>query len=113
MKIDLPTKFLPSSPKIAFTQIGAGDLVILIHGIGGNKENWYQNMEVLSKKFNVVALDLRGYGESEDFLGPMNFSDVADDIQKLIYILERKSVTSLVCQWEHKFRSIFMKSIPI
>ena len=90
MKIDLVTKFLPSSPKIAFTQVGAGDLVIFIHGIGGNKENWYQNMKVLSKNFNVVALDLRGYGESEDFLGPMNFSDVADDIQKLILYLGEK-----------------------
>ena len=66
--MDLITKFLPSNPKIAFTQIGAGDLVIFIHGIGGNKENWYQNMKVLSKSFNVVALDLRGYGESEDCL---------------------------------------------
>ena len=90
LKIDLQTRFLPGSPKIAFTQIGTGDLVIFIHGIGGNKENWYQNMEVLSKTFNVVALDVRGYGESEDFLGPMNFSDVADDIQKLILYLGEK-----------------------
>ena len=63
--------------------------------------------------YNVVALDLRGYGESEDFLGPMNFSDVADDIQKLILYLGGKSVTLLVCQWVHKFRFIFMKSIQI
>ena len=90
LKIDLQTRFLPGSPKIAFTQIGTGDLVIFIHGIGGNKENWYQNMEVLSKTFNVVALDLRGYGESEDFLGPMNFSDVADDIQRLVLFLGEK-----------------------
>ena len=90
LKIDLQTRFLPGSPKIAFTQIGTGDLVIFIHGIGGNKENWYQNMEVLSKTFNVVALDLRGYSESEDFLGPMNFSDVADDIQRLVLFLGEK-----------------------
>tara|TARA_Y100001954_G_scaffold50478_1_gene53413 strand:- start:2112 stop:2945 length:834 start_codon:yes stop_codon:yes gene_type:complete len=90
LKIDLQTRFLPGSPKIAFTQIGTGDLVIFIHGIGGNKENWYQNMEVLSKTFNVVALDVRGYGESEDFLGPMNFSDVADDIQRLVLFLGEK-----------------------
>ena len=112
MKIDLLTKFLPGSLKIAFTQIGAGDLAIFIHGIGGNKENCYQNMEVLSKNFNVVALDLSGYGESEKFLGPMNFLDVAEDIQKLILYLGEKNVTSLVCQWEHKFHCIFMKSIP-
>ena len=91
MKIDLETKFLPSRPRIAFTQLGAGELVVLIHGIGGNKENWYSNIEMLSKNFNVVALDLRGYGESDDFKGPMNFFDVADDIYKLIsYLGEKK-----------------------
>ena len=49
LKIDLETKFLPSRPKIAFTQLGAGELVVLIHGIGGNKENWYSNIEIVKK----------------------------------------------------------------
>ena len=85
------TKFLPSTPKIAFNQVGDGELIIFIHGIGGNKENWQDNIEVLSKNFNTVAIDLRGYGESDDFEGPMNFFDVADDIFKLIsYIGEKK-----------------------
>ena len=69
------TKFLPSTPKIAFNQVGDGELIIFIHGIGGNKENWQDNIEVLSKNFNTVAIDLRGYGESDDFEGPMNFFD--------------------------------------
>ena len=85
------TKFLPGNPKIAFNQLGDGELIIFIHGIGGNKENWQDNMEVLSKYYNVVALDLRGYGESEDFEGQMNFFDIADDIFKLIsYFGEKK-----------------------
>ena len=41
-----------------------------------------------------MALDLRGYGESDDFKGPMNFFDVADDIYKLISY-QRKSVMLL------------------
>jgi len=85
------TKFLPRNPRIAFNQHGDGDLIIFIHGIGGNKENWHGNMEVLSKNFNVVALDLRGYGESDDFEGPMNFFDVADDIYKLIAYIGKKN----------------------
>ena len=112
MKIDLLTKFLPSSPKIAFTQIGVGDLVIFIHGIGGNKENWYQNMEFLSKNFNVVALDLRGYGESEDFLGPMNFSDVADDIQKLILYLGEKKCHVVGLSMGAQIALYFYKKYP-
>jgi 3-oxoadipate enol-lactonase len=85
------TRFLPSLPKIAFNQCGDGDLIIFIHGIGGNKENWHENMVVFSKNFNVVALDLRGYGESDDFEGPMNFFDVADDICELISYIGKKN----------------------
>ena len=84
------TKFLPSNPKIAFNQRGDGDLIIFIHGIGGNKENWHENMEAISKKFKTVSLDLRGYGESDDFEGPMNFFDIADDIYKLILYVGKK-----------------------
>ena len=94
MKIDLITKFLPSSPKIAFTQIGAGDLVVFIHGIGGNKENWYQNMEVLSKKFNVVALDLRGYGESEDYEGKLFFNDILNDLLSIYKYFDKNKSQS-------------------
>ena len=54
MKIDLETKFLPSNPKIAFTQIGSGDLVIFIHGIGGNKENSFGGIGVTINKFNTI-----------------------------------------------------------
>ena len=94
-----------------------------IHGIGGNKENWYQNMEVLSKNFNVVALDLRGYGESEDFLGPLNFTDVADDIQKLIlYLGEKKchvvglsmgAQIALYFYKKYRYRSWFLDSLNL
>ena len=105
------TEFLPSNPKIAFNQRGDGDLIIFIHGIGGNKENWQKNMEILSKNFKTVALDLRGYGESDDFEGPMNFFDIADDIYKLILYVGKKNVMLLAYQWVHKSRFIFMKDI--
>ena len=105
------TKFLPSNPKIAFNQRGDGDLIIFIHGIGGNKENWHENMEAISKNFKTVSLDLRGYGESDDFEGPMNFFDIADDIYKLILYLGKKSVMLLAYQWVHKSHFIFFKDI--
>ena len=76
--------FVSYKPKISIKYDGTGDLLIFLHGIGGNKENWYSSIEILSKSFNVVALDLLGHGESDDFQGPMNFFDIADDIYKLI-----------------------------
>ena len=108
----LKTRFLPSIPKIAFNQCGDGDLIIFIHGIGGNKENWHENMAVFSKNFNVVALDLRGYGQSDDFEGPMNFFDVADDICKLISHIGKKSCHLVGLSMGAQIALYFYKKYP-
>ena len=106
------TKFLPGNPKIAFNQLGDGELIIFIHGIGGNKENWHDNFEVLSKNYNVAALDLRGYGESEDFEGPMNFFDVADDIFNLISYLGKKKCHIVGLSMGAQIALYFYKKYP-
>ena len=38
--------------------------VLLIHGFGASTDHWRYNLPVLSKKFEVHAIDLLGYGKS-------------------------------------------------
>jgi 2-hydroxy-6-oxonona-2,4-dienedioate hydrolase len=42
-----------------------GFLLLLIHGLGGSIESWINNIEFLSTKFRVIALDLPGFGLSD------------------------------------------------
>ena len=65
--------FVSTNPKISIKYDGKGDLLIFLHGIGGNKDNWNLNLPVLSKHFLCVAWDTRGYGESEDYEGKLLF----------------------------------------
>ncbi|MUH36408.1 alpha/beta fold hydrolase [Zobellia amurskyensis] len=54
--------------KIAYTDQGKGDVVLLIHGFINTKESWEDaslKAELLAEGFRVVALDLRGNGESD------------------------------------------------
>jgi len=54
--------------KIAYTDQGKGDVVLLIHGFINTKESWDSTSlkeDLLKKGFRVVALDLRGNGESD------------------------------------------------
>ncbi|HUJ73582.1 MAG TPA: alpha/beta fold hydrolase [bacterium] len=44
--------------------MGAGPAVLLVHGFGGAAESWYFNTEPLSARFQVVAVDLPGFGRS-------------------------------------------------
>jgi pimeloyl-ACP methyl ester carboxylesterase len=51
--------------RIRYIVAGAGDPVLLIHGLGGSLEAWGFNMIELSKHFQVYALDLPGHGLSQ------------------------------------------------
>ena len=48
---------------IAYTERGKGDAVVLIMGLGANKESWFMNIPALSKYFRVIAFDSRGVGK--------------------------------------------------
>ena len=55
--------------RIRYTVIGAGPVVILLHGLGGFLETWGLNMVPLSNHCKVYALDLPGHGLSDKLDG--------------------------------------------
>lgn len=72
------------APFISVDHAGRGELVVLMHGIGGNKRNWADNIPLLAEHFHVVAWDARGWGESDDYEGPLTFDDLARDLSRVI-----------------------------
>jgi pimeloyl-ACP methyl ester carboxylesterase len=52
--------------RIAYEQSGSGGTIILIHGGGGSRQEWHDAGYVrrLQDNFTVIAMDLRGHGES-------------------------------------------------
>ncbi|MBV9088364.1 MAG: alpha/beta fold hydrolase [Mycobacteriaceae bacterium] len=50
--------------RVAYRDCGAGEVLLLIHGMAGSSVTWRAVMPQLSKKFRVVAPDLLGHGES-------------------------------------------------
>jgi 3-oxoadipate enol-lactonase len=70
------TAFVNPAPKLAVSYAGEGPLVLFLHGIRGNRNNWKSQVEALSRQgFKAAAWDARGYGDSEDYPGPLNFRD--------------------------------------
>jgi 3-oxoadipate enol-lactonase len=49
---------------LAYADCGTGEALILIHGLGANAWSWREQLEELSQVYRVVALDLRGHGNS-------------------------------------------------
>jgi pyruvate dehydrogenase E2 component (dihydrolipoamide acetyltransferase) len=51
--------------KVSFAGVGAdGDVVLLIHGYGGDRNSWLFLQEPLAARYRVYALDLPGHGTS-------------------------------------------------
>lgn len=51
---------------INYEQKGCGDLVVLLHGWGSNITLFANLIELLSKKYSVIAMDMPGFGKSQE-----------------------------------------------
>lgn len=51
--------------RIAYVRRGSGEPVLFLHGVGSTREVWRAQMAALPSAFDCIALDYRGYGESQ------------------------------------------------
>ena len=75
--------------KIHYVSLGAGSLVVMIHGFPDFWYTWRHQMQGLADRFRMVAIDLRGYNRSDKPSGvdqyamPLLVSDIVVVIRKL------------------------------
>ena len=51
--------------EVSYVDLGEGDPVLLIHGLGGNWRVWLENLPALAhRNHRVIAVDLPGFGRS-------------------------------------------------
>ena len=82
--------WVPSLPRIAYTHCGEGTPLIFLHGIGGSRHNWRQQLAHFAPHYQTVAWDARGYGDSDDYEGPCRFEDFSADLLRLLTHLGAK-----------------------
>ncbi|MEO6606478.1 MAG: alpha/beta hydrolase [Aeromicrobium sp.] len=61
-------------PDLAYTRKGSGEPLVLIHGIGHRRQAWNPVFERLAESYDVIAVDLSGFGESEAYPAGMPYS---------------------------------------
>ncbi len=59
--------------KIHYASLGKGPLIVMIHGFPDYWYTWRKQMEVLSKNYQTVAIDQRGYNLSDKPKGVENY----------------------------------------
>ena len=87
--------------KMHYVTFGEGPLIVFLHGFPEFWKSWKHQISFFSKKFKVVALDMRGYGETER---PMQVEEygiekLARDVTELIDSLGQKKATVVGHDW--------------
>jgi pimeloyl-ACP methyl ester carboxylesterase len=65
---------------INWTEAGAGECLVLLHGLGGDVGFWENETAALAPYFRVIAIDLRGSGSTPSTRG-FTIADLADDVR--------------------------------
>jgi non-heme chloroperoxidase len=74
--------------KIYYEDHGKGQPIMLVHGWLCSSRFWQRNISPLAKEFRVVAIDLRGHGNSSKILTGHTIAQYARDVREVIEKLE-------------------------
>src|SRR5512145_3185421 len=90
-----------SGVKIHYATIGKGPLVVMIHGFPDFWYTWRHQMDALADRFQVVAIDQRGYNLSDKPKGVESY-DMAlliGDVVAVIKALGKEKATVVGHDW--------------
>jgi len=73
-----------SQMRVSYLEAGQGAPLVLIHGVGMNAEVWYPQIEALSARFRVIAVDMPGHGESDAFSRSVSLPDYVAWLAELL-----------------------------
>lgn len=75
---------------VVYLDRGAGEPVVMVHGFGGDKDNWTFFAKELPDRFRVIALDLPGFGLSSRH--PEESYDIRSQSARLLEFLDALAI---------------------
>ena len=67
-----------------YADVGEGDVVVLLHGLGSTKKDWDLQIPVLSQRFRVIAPDFRAHGNSTKVPLEQSVEKMTEDVFQLL-----------------------------
>lgn len=69
-----------TSQQLHFRRAGQGEPLVLVHGYLGGSAQWANEMSYLSSHFDVIAVDLPGFGDSHALKAPDTINGFASSV---------------------------------
>ncbi len=70
---------------------GDGRPLVLLHGLGSSTRDWQFQLDDFAARYQVITLDLRGYGRTDHPPGPYSIRQMSQDVVALVDHLEISS----------------------
>lgn len=107
--------------RVAYRDEGAGEVLLLIHGMGGSSTSWRAVVPELSKKYRVIAPDLLGHGQSDKPRGDYSLGAFAVWLRDFLDALGIPKVTvighslggGIAMQFAHQHRDYCQRLVLI
>jgi pimeloyl-ACP methyl ester carboxylesterase len=78
-------KISSNGVQLNVSERGKGDIaLVFLHYWGGSARTWNPVTDALSKEFRSIAIDLRGWGESEKPASGYSIRNQADDVEGVV-----------------------------
>ena len=74
--------------KIYAEATGAGEPIVLCHGLGGNHAIWWQQIDAFAEGHCVITWDQRGFGNSTAHSGRTGIAEAAGDLIAVLDALQ-------------------------
>jgi pimeloyl-ACP methyl ester carboxylesterase len=78
---------------VSYLEAGSGELLLLVHGMAGNAENWRPVIEPLALGSAVIAPDFPGHGNSAPGGGDYSLGSLASGLRDLMLTLGHERAT--------------------
>lgn len=91
---------------------GQGKPLVLLHGNGGNSDDFKDHIEGFSKYFTTISIDTRGHGKSDPAEYDLTFEDLAEDLVDVLDVLKLVKVNVLGFSDGANLALIFAKHHP-
>ena len=78
---------------VGYRRGGEGETVLLLHGLAGSSLTWRAVMPALTERFDVIAPDLLGHGESAKPMGDYSLGAFASGLRDFLAALDVPTAT--------------------
>lgn len=69
-----------------------GETILMIHGFGADKDNWLRFARHFTQRYNVIAVDLPGFGDSSK---PQASYDVGTQVERIAAFIQALNIKEL------------------